>query len=84
MCVVLLFVGCVGIASCVDGRFSRLYCVSFLFMNNPIVSLTCGDGSECHVVIHGDHISNWIEAFRRLLAFQQFDSQLIAAYLGDE
>jgi len=53
-------------------------------MNNPIVSLTCGDGSECHVVIHGDHISHWIEAFRRLLAFQQFDSQLIAAHLGDE
>lgn len=42
------------------------------------------NGNTVTIFVPADsHISKWIDAFRRVLRFQEFDQQTITAYLGD-
>lgn len=53
-------------------------------MDSIVISLEASDGSECHVVVpEHSHISAFVEAFRKLLAFQGFDSATIRDVFGE-
>lgn len=49
-----------------------------------MISLEASDGSQCHAVVpEHSHISAFVEAFRKLLAFQGFDSATIRDVFGE-